>query len=132
MSLSDVYCRKDHEKHGRIKMTIRIRIRTQKEGTVPEKAMAHINRAAAGCPQWEKPAAGNCCETECDIPEKEILPILGELTEKYPLLDLWASYSHEIREDDRSAQWWETKTIKTERHPDGSASLVTDSSIHWF
>lgn len=113
-------------------MTVHIRIFVQKESAVPEKAMARINRAAAGCPQWEKPAAGNCWETECDIPEKEILPVLGELAEKYPQLDLWASYSCETREDDRSAQWWETKTIKTERRPDGSASLATDSSIHWF
>lgn len=113
-------------------MNVHIRLYIQNGSAILEKGMAHINQAAAGCPQWEKPAVGNYCETECDIPEKEILPILGELTEKYPLLDLWASYSREIREDDRSAQWWETITIKTERHPDGSASLVTDSGIHWF
>lgn len=112
-------------------MNIHIRLFIQNGSAIPEKAMAHINQAAAVCPQWKKSAADNCCETACDLPEKDILPILGELAEKYPLLDLWASYSCEIREDDRSAQWWETKTIQTERRPDGSASLVTDSNIHW-
>lgn len=113
-------------------MTVHIRIHVPNGNTVPEEGMARINRAAAGCPQWEKHGSGGVCETTCDIPEKDILPLLNDLAEKYPLLDLWAAYSCEIRENDRSAQWWETKTIQTERRPDGSASLVTDSRIHWF
>lgn len=113
-------------------MIIRITIGTQNDPAILEKGMAYINRAALGEPQWKEHCNCNYYETECDIPEKDILPVFNGLIAEYPPLDLYASYTYDIREDDHSAQWWERKTLKTERRPDGSTVLSTGSSIHWF
>ena len=38
-----------------------------------------------------------------------------KLLELYPMIDISASYTLTVREDDSSAQWWESVNISTEK-----------------
>lgn len=113
-------------------MTIQISIKARDEHSILEKGMEYINQSVKDTLQWNKDKIYNYYQTECDIPEENILPLFNELIKKYPSLDIFALYSYSIREEDRSAQWWVTTTIKTEHHPDGTTTLSTDSNTNWF
>lgn len=62
--------------------------------------------------------------------ETEITGAFEELVKKYPGLHVEASYSYDVREDDRSAQWWGVTRISSERE-DGETSIVSSSSTYW-
>lgn len=64
------------------------------------------------------------------VGEKEIVGIFEELVRRYPLLDVKASFSQEVREDDRSAQWWETVKISS-KEENGEKKIVRSSSVYW-
>lgn len=111
-------------------MTIHIGINAENADAILEEGMNCINRVSSDRPQWKKDNYGYY-KTECDVSENEILPVFKELIEKYSNLSIYATYSQEIREDDCSAQWWRSTTIKTEHHPEGT-TLSIDSSTYWF
>lgn len=111
-------------------MNIKISIKAKNDAVVQE-AMTCINQAADDEPQWERDNYGYY-ETVCDAAENDILRVFNELIAKYPELNIFASYSQDIREDDSSAQWWRSTTIKTKHHPDGTATLDIDSGTYWF
>lgn len=116
----------------KISMHIQVSMNIPDTDTVLEKVMECINQAAKDKLQWKKHKIHDSYETRCGVHEEDIISVFHELQEKYPELNLYASYSHSIREDDSSAQWWETVKIKTERYADGTVKLSTDSSINWF
>lgn len=113
-------------------MNIRISIKSEHNESILEAAMSCISRVAKGEPEWEKYKSYGGYEAECDVSEDEILPVFNELITKYPELDIFATYSEDIREDDSSAQWWRTTRIETEHHPDGTSTLDISSSTYWF
>lgn len=64
------------------------------------------------------------------VSENGIIRVFEELVKKYPRLDVKASCSCEIREDDRSAQWWRVTEIYSEED-DGQKKIVSSSSTYW-
>lgn len=73
---------------------------------------------------------GTTLETSTSVSENEIIRVFEDLVEKYPRLDVKASCSCEIREDDRSAQWWRVTEIYSEED-DGQKKIVSSSSTYW-
>ncbi len=112
-------------------MHIKISIKSENADAILGEGMECINRAAGDAPQWEKNELYHYYETECKVTENDIVPVFNGLIAKYPALDLYAVYTEDIREDDRSAQWWRTTTVTTEHHPEGS-KLSFESSTYWF
>ena len=78
--------------------------------------------------KWE--TTHTMLRTSLPISETEITRVFEELVKKYPQLDVEASYSYDIREDDRSAQWWGTTNIYSEWE-DGEVQIVSRSSTYW-
>lgn len=78
--------------------------------------------------EWE--CSGTRLTTSLQTEESEIIRVFEELVKKYPELDIDAFYSYEIREDDRSAQWWTTVRIRTEKE-DGETKIVCSASTYW-
>ena len=113
-------------------MNIQISMKAENAEAILEEGMERIDQAAADRLQWKKRKGYGYYETECDVSEERILPVFKELIEKYPKLDIYAVYAEDIRDDDRSAQWWRVTKIKTEHHSDGTTTLSTDSETHWF
>lgn len=68
--------------------------------------------------------------TSLQVSEQEIVRVFKELVKKYPELNVEAVYSYDIREDDRSAQWWSTTRICSEKE-DGETKIVRSSSTYW-
>ncbi len=112
-------------------MKISIKIQDKNSDEILAEAMETISRACAGETQWEKDRIYGYHEAECDVSEKDILPVFRTLIEKYPELSIFAMDSEEIRDDDRSAQWWRSTTIQTVRRPDGTAEFARDSNTYW-
>lgn len=77
---------------------------------------------------WEH--SGTILKTSLQAGEKEITEVFEKLVERYPELDVEASYSYDVREDDRSAQWWGTTRIYSERE-NGVTKIVSSSSTYW-
>lgn len=77
---------------------------------------------------WKR--SGPILTTSLDTGENEITKVFEELVGKYPELDVSASYSYDVREDDRSAQWWGTTRIYSEKQ-DGETKIVSSSSTYW-
>lgn len=113
-------------------MIIEISLRTKNPGTVLQAGMDFISQSVGDNLEWKEQKPYGDYNVECDIPEEDIMPMLNKLVEKYPDLHIYARYSYDIREDDSSAQWWATTTIRTEHQKDGTTTLVRDSSTNWF
>lgn len=113
-------------------MNIRITVKAEQNEAILEEAMTRIEQAASDKPEWDKYGITRGYVTECEVPESDILPVFNELIAKYPELDVSATYSEDIREDDMSAQWWRTTEIKTMHCPDGTSKLDISSSTYWF
>lgn len=62
--------------------------------------------------------------------EEEITRVFEELVKRYPGLKVEASYSYDVREDDRSAQWWGTTRIYSQKE-NGETKIVSSSSTYW-
>lgn len=77
---------------------------------------------------WEE--SGTILTGSLSVSEKEITGVFEELVKRYPRLKVEASYSYDVREDDRSAQWWGTKRIYSEQE-DGETKIVSSSSTYW-
>lgn len=112
-------------------MKISLKLQDGNRDAVLAEAMEAISRAASGETRWEEDRRYGRHEAECAVSAEEILPVLRALVEKYPKLDIFALDSEEIREDDRSAQWWRTTKISTARRPDGTAELNVESGTYW-
>lgn len=112
-------------------MKISIKIQDENKDAILAEAKEAIGRAASGETRWEEDGRYGYQEAECAVPVKDILPVLRALVDKYPKLSVFAMDSEEIREDDSSAQWWRSTTIKTVRRPDGTTELDIDSGTYW-
>ncbi len=64
------------------------------------------------------------------IEEKDITRVFEALVKKYPGLKVEASFSYDVREDDRSAQWWGVTKIYSEQE-NGETKIVSSSSTYW-
>ncbi len=112
-------------------MEISIKIRDENKDDILAGAMEAISRASCGETQWELDSRCGYHKAECAVSVDKILPVFRALIEKYPKLDIFAMDCEDIREDDRSAQWWRSTTVRTVLRPDGTAELVRDSSTYW-
>lgn len=74
--------------------------------------------------------SGSVLTISLPVSEKEITDVFEALVKKYPQLYVEASYSCDVREDDRSAQWWRTTRIYSEKE-DGETKIVSSSSTYW-
>lgn len=79
-------------------------------------------------PEWR--VSGTVLATSLHIGEEEITKVFEALVKKYPELHVEASYSYDVREDDRSAQWWGTTRIYSQREG-GETRIVSSSSTYW-
>lgn len=62
--------------------------------------------------------------------EKEIMEAFAELVKKYKRLHVEALDTCDIREDDRSAQWWRTVRIYS-KEENGETKIVSSASTYW-
>jgi len=116
---------------GEGRMNIQISSCAKNADVILKEGMERISEAAKDKPQWKKDQNFHRYNAECDVSENDMIPVFRELIAKYPELDIFASCSHSVREDDRSAQWWSTTTIKTERHRGEAKTLSIDTSTYW-
>ena len=113
-------------------MEVQISLSTKDKIENLEKGIEYLSSHSKNDPKWEKDQIYGSFKADCFFLEEKILDILKGLIEQYPQLNLFASYSFDIREEDDSAQWWRTVTIKTNHHSDGTTTLDVDSSTNWF
>ncbi len=78
---------------------------------------------------WNR--SGPVLKASLDTSAEEITRAFEALVKSYPQLDVEASYSYDVREDDRSAQWWGTTRIYSERE-NGETRIVSNSSTYWI
>lgn len=112
-------------------MNISINISDGNRDAILAEAMQAISGAAAGEPEWKRDRIYGSMESECDISETAALEVFRALIAKYPKLRILAMDAEEIREEDSSAQWWRSTTIKTVCRPDGTTELVRDCGTYW-
>lgn len=80
--------------------------------------------------KFEWKYTGQVLSASLQISEEEITAAFEELVKRYPQLNVKAVYSQDIREDDRSAQWWQTTKIYSEEK-NGEKKIVSSSSTYW-
>ena len=80
--------------------------------------------------EFEWKHQGTTLAASLPVSENEIVRVFEDLVKKYPRLDVKASCSCDIREDDRSAQWWRVTEIYSEEE-DGQKKIVSSSSTYW-
>lgn len=68
--------------------------------------------------------------TSLQTDDQEITRIFEALVHRYPELQVEASYSYDVREDDNSAQWWGTTKIYSQREA-GEPKIVSSSNTYW-
>lgn len=78
--------------------------------------------------EWKR--AGAMIRTSLSTDEETITAVFRELIGRYQDLEVEARYSFDIREDDRSAQWWETVRIYSEEE-DGETRIFRSSDVYW-
>lgn len=78
--------------------------------------------------EWK--CAGTTLTVSLSASEKEITGIFEELVKKYPGLEVEASFSYDVREEDRSAQWWGTTRIYS-KEENGETKIISSSSTYW-
>ncbi len=78
--------------------------------------------------KWE--GFGTTLAIVLPIGKKDIIGAFEELVKRYPGLKVEASYSYDVREDDRSAQWWGTTRIYS-KEENGETKIVSSSSTYW-
>lgn len=80
--------------------------------------------------KFEWKCSGSALAISLPVDEKEITDVFEELVKIYPQLHVEASYSYDVREDDRSAQWWGTTRIYSEKE-NGETKIVSSSNTYW-
>ncbi len=80
--------------------------------------------------EFEWKCTGQMLSASLQISEEEITAAFRELVKRYPQLDVKAVSSRDIREDDRSAQWWQTTEIYSVGE-NGEKKIVSSSSTYW-
>ena len=92
-----------------------------------------INLTADRVLDWKIERYGETisAKTDCNSHIAMVEDSLDKLLELYSMLDISASYTLTVREDDSSAQWWESISISTEEKSDGSKYLKKSQSTYW-
>lgn len=80
--------------------------------------------------KFEWKCSGSALTISLPVGEKEITDVFERLVKKHPQLHVEASYSYDVRENDRSAQWWGTTRIYSEKE-NGETKIVSSSSTYW-
>lgn len=80
--------------------------------------------------EFEWKHSGTIFSTSKQLDEKEITRVFEELVNAYPKLKVEASCSYNVREDDRSAQWWNTVRIYSEKR-NGETKILCSTSTYW-
>ncbi len=78
--------------------------------------------------EWE--VSGKMLTATQSMEEKEITEAFAELVKKYKRLHVEALDTCDIREDDRSAQWWRTVRIYS-KEENGETKIVSSASTYW-
>lgn len=86
-------------------------------GQFPEKEIA-----------WEH--KGAALSATLSISEPEIISVFEELIRRYPKLHVEASFSYDVREEDRSARWWGVTKVYSEKK-NGETKIVSSSNTYW-
>ena len=92
-----------------------------------------INLTADCMLDWKIERFGEAisAKADCNSHIAMVEDSLDKLLELYPVLDISASYTLTVREDDSSAQWWESVSISTEKKSDGTGYLKKSSGTYW-
>ena len=78
--------------------------------------------------EWK--VSGTMLAATLPMGEKEITEAFRELVKKFPGLHVEALDSYDVREDDRSAQWWRTVRIYS-KEENGEMKIVRSASTYW-
>lgn len=65
-----------------------------------------------------------------DAGQEELEKAFKVIVEIYDKVILYADCSYSVREDDRSAEWWESITISTELK-DGKKCVTSSNGTYW-
>ena len=92
-----------------------------------------INLTADCMLDWkiERFGAAISAKADCNSHIGMVEDSFEKLLELYPMIDISASYTLTVREDDSSAQWWESVNISTEKKSDGTRYLKKHSGTSW-
>lgn len=114
-------------------MDITIACRSKESDSIIKAVMKQVNQSAECELDWKIEHGGNAIyiSTDCNSHIGNVVKSFHDLLETYQTLDIRASYSYSCREDDGSADWWESVSISTETNPDGSKYLRESSSTYW-
>lgn len=114
-------------------MNITIISREENNEEIINDITRKINQTAARELDWKIEHIGKAIflSTCCYKNETQIESLFDEILKLYPKIDINASYSYSIREDDGSADWWETVSISTVENSDGTRYLDKSCSTYW-
>lgn len=97
------------------------------------KAIADVNKCAGNDLDWKIETGKYMVAGKTKVTENigRIEKYLEKLLADYPQINISASYSCSCREEDGSAQWWESVNISTEKDKDGTKKLKVSSGTYW-
>ncbi len=110
-------------------MDILICTHEENDSTVLENVKAYFSQEFP-TEKLEWKCTGTRLTVSLSAEEQEITRAFEELVKKYPGLQVEASYSYDVRENDRSAQWWGMTKIYSEKE-NGETKIVSSSSTYW-
>ena len=103
-----------------------------REDTIKD-VIHRINLTADCMLDWKIERFGEAisAKADCNSHIGMVEDSFDKLLELYPMIDISASYTLTVREDDSSAQWWESVNISTEKKSDGTRYLKKRSGTYW-
>lgn len=115
-------------------MDILIRCCDNNKEEVIKDVIYRINLSADKALDWNVERVGEAiyCKSDCNSQIGMVIKSFDKLLELYPALDINASYSYQVREEDGSAYWFETETIETVHNADGTAYIKRNTSTNWY
>jgi len=78
--------------------------------------------------KWEMDMYGLNGKVESS--DSDLTAVFERIVAEYPKLSVYGDYSYTIREDDHSADWWTSVSIRSEK-VDGVIKIVEKSSTGW-
>lgn len=114
-------------------MEIYLSCKAENAEQVLQSAMDAINVCAEKTLDWKVERFGKCFngKTVCYNNETKIEALFDKFLEQFPELDIDASYSFDVREDDYSANWFGYATVKTAVREDGTKYLDKSCGTYW-
>lgn len=114
-------------------MDIFITVRGEDSENTAKDVIEQINTSADAILDWKIEHVGESiyCNAICDNHVGTVIQTFENLLELYPALDISASYSYTVREEDRSANWFVVEEMRTEYKEDGTAYLKRSSGTYW-